>query len=139
MRKEEVIRNLSLMEYYKQQLESISAQTQYLQAALLDYHKAKMTIEGLKDAGETKILIPVGGGAFIDGFVKGASKVLIDIGAGVVTEKTFEEAVKKIDEKIKRLEGNYERALSMTEKLQNELADLYQKTQKLVEEKKENV
>jgi prefoldin alpha subunit len=138
MTKEDVVRNLSLMEYYKEQLDSLNVQMQYMQAALVEYHKAKMTIERLHESGEkSEILIPIGGGTFIDGSIRDVSKVLVDIGAGVVAEKSVEDAIEKIDERIKKLEGSYERALSTAQKLQMEISELYRKTQKLMEEIKE--
>jgi prefoldin alpha subunit len=134
-KEEEITRNLSLIEYYKEQLDSIDMQSQLMQAALRDYYKGKMTIEQLRKADEnSEILIPVGGGAFINGSITNVSKVLVDIGAGLVTEKTVDGAVKKIDERIKNLQENQEKLLSMAQKLQTEATELSQKTQKLMEE-----
>ena len=135
MTEEEITRNLALIEYYKEQLNAIDYQTQFMQAALADYYKAKITIGQLHKADEnSEILIPVGGGTFINGSIKGASKVLVDIGAGLVTEKTIDDALKKIDERIKNLQEKQEKLLSTAQKLQVESDELSQKTQKLVEE-----
>ena len=46
-KEEEITRNLTLLEYYKQQLESIDMQLQYLQSTLADYQRAKITVEQL--------------------------------------------------------------------------------------------
>jgi prefoldin alpha subunit len=137
-KEEEITRNLSLIEYYKEQLNSVDIQTQYMQAALTDYHKARLTIEQLHNADENSdILIPVGGGAFINGSIKNVSNVLVDIGAGLVAEKTIDDALKKIDERIKSLQENQERLLSMAQKLQEDGTELSKKTQKLMEETRE--
>ena len=135
MTEEEITRNLALIEYYKEQLNAIDYQTQFMQAALADYYKAKITIEQLHKADEnSEILIPVGGGTFINGSIKEVSNVLVDIGAGLVAEKTIDDALKKIDERIKNLQGKQEKLLSTAQKLQVESDELSQKTQKLVEE-----
>jgi prefoldin alpha subunit len=137
MTEEEITKNLALIEYYKEQLNAIDYQTQFMQAALADYYKAKITIEQLQKTDEkSDILIPVGGGSFINGSIKDASKVLVDIGAGLVAEKTIEDAIKKIDERIKNLQEKQERLLSTAQKLHEESDELSQKTQKLVEETK---
>ena len=134
-KEEEITRNLTMIEYYKEQISSIDTQTQYMQAALADYHKGKITIGQLQKADEnSEILIPVGGGTFINGNIKNVSKVLVDIGAGIVTEKTVEDAIKKIDERIKNLQENQEKLLSMAQKIQTEATELSQKTQRLMEE-----
>ena len=57
-KEEEITRNLTLIEYYKQQLESIDMQLQYLREALGDYQRAKITVEQLHNADENaEILI----------------------------------------------------------------------------------
>ena len=137
-KEEEITKNLSLIEYYKEQLNSVDIQTQYMLAALTDYHKAKLTIEQLHNTDENSdILIPVGGGAFINGSIKNVSNVLVDIGAGLVAEKTIDDALKKIDERIKSLQENQERLLSMAQKLQEDGTELSKKTQELMEETRE--
>ena len=135
---EEITRNLTMIEYYKEQLNSIDMQAQYLQAAIADFHKAKITVEQLHKADdESEILIPIGGGTFLNGSLKDSSKVLVDIGAGLVTEKTVDGAVKKIEERIKDLQGNQEKLVEMGQKLQNEATELSQKTQQMMEDKQQ--
>jgi len=110
---EEITRNLTLIEYYKQQLESIDMQLQYLQSTLADYQRAKLTVEQLHAADEnSEVLIPVGAGTFINGSLKNASNVLIGVGAGLVVEKTVDEAVLKLEERMKRIEENLEKMAS---------------------------
>ena len=135
MTEEEITKNLTLIEYYKEQLNALDVQLQYMQAGLADYYKAKMTIEQIHKADKnSEILIPLGGGTFINGSIEDVSKVLVDIGTGLVTEKTVDDALKKIDERIKNLQEKQEKLLSTAQKLQAESAELSQKTQKLYEE-----
>ena len=134
----EIATNLSMIEYYKEQLASIDMQIQYLQAAVADYHKAKITVEQLnKTKGADDILVPVGLGVFINASTKDTSKILVDIGAGIVAEKTVDDAIKKIDGRIEALQENQKKLLSMAQQLQTEAADLSNKTQKLVDETRE--
>jgi len=134
-KEEEVTRNLSVIEYYKQQLESLDIQMQYLQAAIVDAQKGKMTLEHIqKTAKNTDILIPVGGGAFVNGSVTTSSKILVGIGAGLVAEKTTEEAILKIDERIKKLQENEEKLYGLAQKIQTDAQELSVKTQKMMEE-----
>ena len=134
-KEEDVTRNLSVIEYYKQQLESIDMQIQYLQAAIADSQKGKMTLEHIHDAEKNAdILIPVGGGAFVNGSVTNVSKALIGIGAGLVAEKTMTDAISKIDERIKKLQENEEKMFSLAQRIQTEAQELSQKTQQMMEE-----
>jgi prefoldin alpha subunit len=132
---EEITRNLTLIEYYKQQLESIDMQLQYLQTTLTDYQRAKMTVGQLYDADEnSELLIPVGAGTFVNASLKNTSNVLIGIGAGIVIEKTVDDAVIKLDERIKRIQENLEKMLSLGQKIQSDAEELSHKTQHMMEE-----
>ena len=134
-KEEEITRNLTMIEYYKEQLSSIDMQVQYLQAAIADFHKAKITVEQLHEASDqSEILIPIGGGTFLNGTLTDHSKVLVDIGAGLVTEKTVDGAVKKIEERIKDLRENQEKLMSLAQKIENEATELSQKTQQMMNE-----
>ena len=134
-KEEEITRNLTMIEYYKEQLSSIDMQTQYLQAAIADFHKAKITVEQLhKASDQSEILIPIGGGTFLNGTLTDHSKVLVDIGAGLVTEKTVDAAVKKIEERIKDLRENQEKLMSLAQKIENEASELSLKTQQIMNE-----
>ena len=133
-KEEEITRNLTMIEYYKEQLNSIDMQAQYLQAAIADFYKAKLTVEQLHTTlDQSEILIPIGGGTFLNGSLNDSSKVLVDIGAGLVTEKTIDDAIKKIEERIKSLQENQEKVMSMAQKMQNEATELSQKTQQMME------
>ena len=57
---EETMRNLQLLEYYKEQLNLLELQSNHVQTVLAEYHKAKMTIEHLSDTEETSDLPPPG-------------------------------------------------------------------------------
>jgi len=136
-KEEEITKNMSLIEYYKEQLNQLDMQIQYLQAAMLEYHKAKMTVEQLHNKEQTKdILIPIGGGTYLNGSVTNSSKVLVNIGAGIVTEKTIDDAINKIDTHIKQVQENQDKILQMAQEIQTEIAQLSEKTQTLMEENK---
>ena len=134
-KEEEISKNLTILEYYKEQLNAVDMQTQLMQAALTDYHKAKITIKNLGKSNEKMdVLIPLGGGTFINGSINNSSKILVDIGSGYVTEKSIDEAVDKIEERIKNLQQNQEKLMSTAQRLQAESAELSKKTQELYDE-----
>jgi prefoldin alpha subunit len=134
-KEEEITKNLTLIEYYKQQLESIDMQLQYLQSTLMDYQRAKMTVEQLSGVDDnSEVLIPVGAGTFVNGSLKNASNVLIGVGAGIVIEKPVEDAMGKLDERIKRIQENLDKMASLGQKIQCDAEDLSRKTQQMMEE-----
>lgn len=134
-KEEEITKNLTMIEYYKQQLESIDAQLQYLSTVLAEYQRAKMTAEQLHAADpNTEMLIPLGGGTFVNGSVKDTSNILIGIGACLVVEKSIDEALVKLDDRIKKIQENQEKIVSIGQKIQSDAEGLSQKTQKMMEE-----
>ncbi|MCX6667515.1 MAG: prefoldin subunit alpha [Euryarchaeota archaeon] len=135
---EELSRYMILIENYKEQLNSLDMQYSYLQAAIADYNKAKITLEQLIKADDgTEVLLPIGGSTFVSATAKSTSKVLFDIGGGIVTEKTSEDAIKKIDKRIESLQQTQEKLSSMAQQLQTEATQISDKAQRLLEEKKE--
>lgn len=136
-KEEELSQYMYQIEQYKEQLNQLDIQSQYLQSAMLDYSKAKITLEQLdKLDKEVDMLVPIGGGTFLDSKVNNSSKVLIDIGMGYVTEKTNQDAIKKIDKRIKELEKTQDRLNEIIEQVQNEVATVSSKAQELVGEEK---
>ena len=134
---EELARYMAVIEQYKEQLNSLDIQSQYLQAAISDYNKAKITIEQLNNTDRgTEILVPIGGSTFLNANVQDTSKVLFDIGGGVVTEKKSEDAIKKIDARLEDLHKTQEKLFNMIQKLQNEAMEISAKAQEILSEKR---
>ena len=134
---EELANYMALIEQYKEQMSSLETQSSYLQAAVSDYTKAKMTIEQLsKTSKGDELLFPIGGSTFIKATASDSSKVLFDIGAGVVTEKNPKDAITNIDKRIEDLQKTQERLLEIMQNLQNEAAGISQKAQNLISEQK---
>ncbi len=116
---EELTKCLTLIEQYKEQINSMEMQSSYLQAIINEYNKVKLTLEQIiKIDKGSEVLLPLGGSTYIEANVNNPSKVLFDIGAGVVTEKTSIDAISKIDERIQELQKTQEKLLSIIQNLQ---------------------
>jgi len=132
---DELTKYMYLIEQYKEQINTLESQAQYLQAAIIDYNKAKITLEQLDKSDKDKeILFPIGGGSFVEGKTTNKSKILIDIGAGLVTEKKTDEAVKKIEKRIEELNNSQQKITDMMQQLQDEATQITNKVQKIYEE-----
>lgn len=134
-KEEELSKYMILIEQYKEQINQLEYQSSYLQAVLTDYNKAKITLENVSNTEDNvESLIPIGGGVYIYANIKDTSKTLVDIGAGITVEKSFDDAIKKIDERIEYIQNNQEKIISMIQQLQNELAEVSEKAQKIINE-----
>ena len=134
---EELTKYMTIIEQYKEQMSSLETQSSYMQAAIAEYNKSKMTIEQLsKTSKGEEILLPIGGGTFIKAATVDSSQVLYDIGAGVVTEKSTDDTIKNIDKRIEELQKSLEKLAEIMQNLQNEAAEISQKAQNLISEGK---
>ena len=134
-KEEELQKYMMLIEQYKEQLGSLDVQFSYLQNAIMDQTRAKTTVEHLgKTDNGVDVMLPIGGGAFIDATAKKTSKVLFDIGDGIVIEKASDDIVKKMDERIQNLQQTEEKISSMAQQLQTEITEITDKAQKLMSE-----
>ena len=135
---EELTKYMAIIEQYKEQINSLEQQSTYIQAAIMDYNKAKITLENINGSKkDDDILVPIGGNTFIHAKTTDTSKVLFNIGAGIVTEKKSNDAIKKIDEKIEELQRSQDKVISLIENIQNQANEVTEKAQKLINEKKE--
>lgn len=134
-KEEELQKYMMLIEQYKEQLSSLDVQFSYLQNAIMDQTRAKTTLEHLGKTNDgVDVMLPIGGGAFIDATAKKTSKVLFDIGDGIVIEKASDDIVKKMDERIRNLQQTEEKISSMAQQLQTEITEITDKAQNLMSE-----
>ena len=136
-KEEEASKYMMIVEQCKEQLSQLDMQSQYIQATIMDYNKARLTIEQLnKLEKEIEMIFPIGGGTYLNSTTKKQEKILVDIGAGIITEKTYEEAIKKIDEKIQNIEKSLAKLSEMMQNIQKQGEEAAEKAQELLNEVK---
>ena len=129
----EVSRYLALLEMYKEQIESLANQSQIIQAMIEEYNRTKITLDKISNVEDgTEVLLSVGGGAFVNANVKDTKKVVYNIGADIMVEKTIEEAVKSIDERIDLLYNNLQKVVETTQKLEEAATQISEKVQEMM-------
>ncbi|HEV8049967.1 MAG TPA: prefoldin subunit alpha [Thermoplasmata archaeon] len=109
----QVQEDLARLDAYRNQLNQLLQQHQYLSASRGDHERAKSTLEGLdRVPAASELLIPVGGETYLRGAPAASTKVLIGIGAGFVVElerpqvtELLAQRVGKIDQATRELEG----------------------------------
>jgi len=134
-KEEEASKYMMIVEQCKEQLSQLDMQSQYIQATIMDYNKARLTIEQLnKLEKEIEMIFPIGGGTYLNSITKKQEKILVDIGAGIITEKTYDEAIKKIDEKIQNIEKSLAKLGEMMQNIQKQGEEAAGKAQELINE-----
>ncbi len=101
------------------QYNELNQQQSFLVRAFAEVSASRDALRGLSETASTEILIPLGGGVFVKGTALPPSQVLLGIGADVVVERSREEALSFVEERLKEMEN----ALSGIEARRNEIAN----------------
>lgn len=94
--------------YQMQILESYAASLDQKEAAVVTFLREAMasieSIQGIKQNPSAESLIPIGLGTYMKANLQSASKILVDVGAGIVIEKDQDSAVNYLESRIKELQ-----------------------------------
>ncbi|MCL4436762.1 MAG: prefoldin subunit alpha [Thaumarchaeota archaeon] len=101
------------------QYNELNQQQSFLLRAFAEVTAGRDALRGLGETAPTDILIPLGGGVFVKGTAPPPSQVLLGIGADIVVEKSREEALSFVEERLKEMEN----ALAGLEARRNEIAN----------------
>lgn len=82
-----------------------NSQREILTRAFLDARAGVVTLKELDTSSTSEVLIPLGGGVFVNGTTPPVDKLLVAIGADVVVEKSIDEALKYLEERVKGMEN----------------------------------
>lgn len=116
MDEKELSQSLRTLELYRAQLENFDQQYEFLAMTVKEHNRAKETLEGYKELEEgSETLIPIGAGSFLFAKVSESKRAMVGIGADVVIDTDMDEAISKIDNRIKEIE---EAAKSLHERYQ---------------------
>lgn len=98
-----------------------------------EFQAVKETLEGLKNVEDDKpeILVPIGAGSFLKGRVEDKSNAIVSVGAGYAIEKSLDDAIVYLGERIKEYESAIAKTQEALHQLEHKLQDLAQKAQKL--------
>ena len=136
-KEDELQKYMTLIEYYKEQLKTLEYQFSLIQSTVADQTKAMITLEKLNGVkNDSELLLPIGGGAFINATLKNSSKILYDVGEGIVIEKTIEDTIKNIEIRINELHQTEKKISTMAQQIQNESSDAQNKAEMILSQNK---
>lgn len=131
MDEEELQQSMRALELYRAQLESFEQQIEFLSMTLQDHNRAKETMEGYKNLKESsETLIPVGGNSFLFAKVGVPDKAMVGIGGDIVIETDINDAISKMEERIKEIEGTAKNLGERHKEIEKKAADISVNVQK---------
>ncbi|MCP8310882.1 MAG: prefoldin subunit alpha [Candidatus Methylarchaceae archaeon HK02M1] len=105
MSEQEKLQSLVLeLRMLEETFKEIDARESIVASAIIESRSAIEAIKEFPSGDPSEILMPIGGGIFFEASAPPPDKFLINIGAGAVVEKTKEETVNFLEERIKELE-----------------------------------
>lgn len=110
-KKKELEQKILAYQILQARLESLNKQREFISSKLLEIQSTLQSIEEVKKSGENT-LFSIGSNAHVYGKIVNKEKMIVEIGANVALEKTFEEGRSFLEKRKKELED----ALSETEK-----------------------
>ena len=132
---------LSEMRMMEGSTNTLQQRLQQVLAAVSELRMAKSSLGDLKKVESgTNLLVPVGGGAFINAEMGGIDNVVVGIGAGISLEMQYEDAVKDVNDRLSEMEkarvsieeqlgqilAQHETHQSMAERLSSEIQNAVQ-------------
>jgi prefoldin alpha subunit len=123
--------------YQMQVLESYAASLDQKEGAIMTFLREAMasidSIKGISQNPQADSLVPVGLGTYIKAKMSEDSKVLVEVGAGIVIEKDHDSAINYLESRIKELQmalnntmAQKHEALMRLEQLKQQMNNLLQ-------------
>ncbi len=94
---------INLLRAEEARVQELTNQLNQAIALMNELQLARITLENLPEE-ESEVLLPIGSGVFVPSKATRNAKILVNIGSGVVVEKTVEEAVQFLKTRIETLD-----------------------------------
>ncbi len=109
---------------YGQQMELMGHQLEAIEQRRIESAAAVEALKSLKEQEGGIVLLPLGGGATLRVRVEHPDKVLVNIGADVVVERTNEDAQSFLQDRATELEALGKRVASSMDQIRNQMAEI---------------
>ncbi|MDV0441810.1 prefoldin subunit alpha [Methanorbis furvi] len=117
---------------YSQQFDLLSQQLRFIETARAEALASVEALEALAAAdGEVSTLLSLGGGVSVRATVTDTKRMLVGIGAGVTVEKSTEDALSFLRDRITEMDASGKRLSESLGKLQSQMSAVEQRMQEI--------
>jgi prefoldin alpha subunit len=109
---------------YGQQAEIFVSQLDMLENGRMEALAAIEALEALRESEDATVLLQIGGGASVRAKVLEPDKILLSIGAEVIVERSNEDAVEYLKERIIEMEASQKRVSETLNHLQSQMNEI---------------
>lgn len=118
---------LTLQHYlkeYGQQAEIFTGQLELLENGRMEALAAIEALQGMLESGDDTVLLQIGGGASLRAKVLEPDKVLVNIGAEVIVERSKRDAVEFLKDRITEMEASEKRVADALDRLRTQMNEI---------------
>lgn len=118
---------MTLQQYlqeYGQQAEIFMQQLQLLENGRMEALAAIESLEDMLTAGEGTVLLQIGGGASVRARVEEPEKVLLAIGSDVVVERSNQDAIEFLKERVMEMEASAKKVAETLDRLRGQMNEI---------------
>jgi prefoldin alpha subunit len=123
--------------YQMQMLESYTISMDQKEETIMTFLREAISsvesIRGINQKQEFESLIPVGLGTYVKANISGTSKVLLDVGAGIMVEKEHDSAINYLESRIKELQVALNETAAQKHQVLMRLEQLKQEMNRLIQ------
>src|SRR3989338_5310011 len=131
---EDVQQKFVLYQLLNQRLEQIKQHATIIQQKMVEVETTMFALGEMKSIKDTKeILIPLGSGFYTEGKSTPTTKILVDLGAGVLAKKSIEDANVFIEKKKKEIEDAVQMLQMEANAITGKLGEIVPELQKAAE------
>jgi prefoldin alpha subunit len=109
---------------YGQQAEIFSRQLDMIDQRRIEALAAIESLRSLVNEKEPVVLVPLGGGTTVRARVEDPQKVLVNIGADVILQRTHEEAVTFLQDRITEMEAMEKKVAATIDQLRGQINEI---------------
>ena len=112
------------LKQYGQQAEIFASQLELMENGRMEALAAVEALQGISDADDGTVLLQIGGGASVRVKVLEPDKVLLNIGADVIVERTNKDAVEFLKDRIIEMEASEKKVADALDRLRTQMNEI---------------
>jgi prefoldin alpha subunit len=109
---------------YRQQSEIFSQQLALLEEGRVEALAAIDAIHGIKESSGDTVLLQIGGGVSLRARIEEPERVLLNIGAEVVVERSSEEAVEYLKDRLTEMDASAKKVIETLDQLKYQMNEI---------------